>query len=193
MPESISPILYDQYEWQVHAVCRNAPDPDVWFPKPRQCRRESMALRLCGTCPVTAECLEAATRDDLTDGIRGGLTEKERRHLHRRAQRAKAKAQTPARLDYHLVLLAVRGEDADLSAAEEELLCDYAKATDMPWQMLGSALKIRTRRGVNTRKAATRRDEGSPEADDARDARLAALLELADANTPRRLVRRVSA
>jgi WhiB family redox-sensing transcriptional regulator len=40
---------------------------------------------LCDGCPVPQECLEAALDDDSLVGLWGGMTERERREMRRRA------------------------------------------------------------------------------------------------------------
>ena len=43
------------------------------------------AKRICGECPVRAECLEYALEEDERFGIWGGMSERERRKLKRLA------------------------------------------------------------------------------------------------------------
>lgn len=68
--------------WQDHAACAGrhgelffAPDHEV--PRARDCRI-AQAKVICGTCPVSKECLDYAEENDEKFGIWGGLTEKER-------------------------------------------------------------------------------------------------------------------
>lgn len=73
--------------WMEHALCANHPDPDLWFPSEsgtRAALQVRAAKDICADCPVTAECLAAAQADPGTYGIWGGLTQPERRRLHRR-------------------------------------------------------------------------------------------------------------
>ncbi|MBG0828212.1 WhiB family transcriptional regulator [Planomonospora sp. ID67723] len=82
-------------------ACVGAADPDAWFPpepmphggepteavKARRAEYEATARRLCGDCPVRAECLELALREehDLPrtwfHGIRGGTAPWERQNI----------------------------------------------------------------------------------------------------------------
>ena len=73
--------------WAERALCAEA-DPDAWFPD--RGRRESLtfAKRICGHCPVRAECLDYAlsgadTWAGIASGIWGGTTPRERAQLRR--------------------------------------------------------------------------------------------------------------
>jgi WhiB family redox-sensing transcriptional regulator len=55
----------------------------VFFPEKGGSTRE--AKRICGECPVRAECLEYALEEDERFGIWGGMSERERRKLKRLA------------------------------------------------------------------------------------------------------------
>ncbi len=71
--------------WRDIALCREV-DPEIFFPPRGSSARP--AKQVCGACSVRAECLEEAlsyfAQDDY--GIRGGLSERERKRL-RQAQR----------------------------------------------------------------------------------------------------------
>ena len=72
--------------WQDHAACRDA-DPDLFFPDGamRSARAQVKAAKLiCRGCPVRTICLRWALASGQEHGIWGGLTEDERRWLHRR-------------------------------------------------------------------------------------------------------------
>jgi hypothetical protein len=83
------------------------PEPEAKSPAARV-RYEATARQLCGGCPVRAECLELALRDEarpyvMPHGIFGGLAPWERKKLNRgRRRRAHA--------------VRVRGEIAEVSA-----------------------------------------------------------------------------
>ncbi|MGV9534014.1 WhiB family transcriptional regulator [Streptosporangium sandarakinum] len=100
-------------------ACVGAADPDAWFPpepsfhgggsaetvRARRAEYEAVAHRLCGDCPVRAECLELALREehDLPrtwfHGIRGGTAPWARRnmvHNRRRTARRDARRLTAA-------------------------------------------------------------------------------------------------
>jgi WhiB family transcriptional regulator, redox-sensing transcriptional regulator len=68
--------------WQERALCAQT-DPEAFFPEKGGSTRE--AKRICSTCEVRAECLEYALEHDERFGIWGGLSERERRRLKRRA------------------------------------------------------------------------------------------------------------
>ncbi len=68
--------------WQADALCAQT-DPEAFFPEKGGSTRD--AKRICTTCEVKAECLEYALQNDERFGIWGGLSERERRKLRRRA------------------------------------------------------------------------------------------------------------
>jgi WhiB family redox-sensing transcriptional regulator len=68
--------------WYEHAACLGK-DADCFFPEKGGSTRA--AKRICQTCAVQAECLEYALANDERFGIWGGLSERERRRLKRRA------------------------------------------------------------------------------------------------------------
>ncbi|MBO9578748.1 MAG: WhiB family transcriptional regulator [Microbacteriaceae bacterium] len=68
--------------WQVDALCAQT-DPEAFFPEKGGSTRD--AKRVCSSCEVRAECLEYALQNDERFGIWGGLSERERRRLRRRA------------------------------------------------------------------------------------------------------------
>jgi len=69
-------------DWQDRALCAQT-DPEAFFPEKGGSTRE--AKRICGTCEVRSECLDYALHNDERFGIWGGLSERERRRLKRRA------------------------------------------------------------------------------------------------------------
>lgn len=68
--------------WQTDALCAQT-DPEAFFPEKGGSTRD--AKRICSTCDVRSECLEYALQNDERFGIWGGLSERERRKLKRRA------------------------------------------------------------------------------------------------------------
>ncbi len=68
--------------WQADALCAQT-DPEAFFPEKGGSTRD--AKKICGQCEVKAECLEYALSNDERFGIWGGLSERERRRLRRRA------------------------------------------------------------------------------------------------------------
>jgi WhiB family redox-sensing transcriptional regulator len=68
--------------WQDRALCAQT-DPEAFFPEKGGSTRE--AKKVCLTCEVRDECLESALMNDERFGIWGGLSERERRKLKKRA------------------------------------------------------------------------------------------------------------
>jgi WhiB family redox-sensing transcriptional regulator len=72
----------DESGWQERALCAQT-DPEAFFPEKGGSTRE--AKRVCLTCDVRGECLEYALENDERFGIWGGMSERERRKLKKRA------------------------------------------------------------------------------------------------------------
>lgn len=72
----------EEASWQERALCAQT-DPEAFFPEKGGSTRE--AKRVCLSCDVKAECLEYALAHDERFGIWGGLSERERRKLKKRA------------------------------------------------------------------------------------------------------------
>ena len=68
--------------WQSDALCAQT-DPEAFFPEKGGSTRD--AKKICGTCEVRVRCLEYALTNDERFGIWGGLSERERRKLRKRA------------------------------------------------------------------------------------------------------------
>lgn len=77
--------LLPAYEWGDLAACRDAPDPDVFFPLSG--RSSPSARVFCQDCPVTEECLAHALSLPEKFGIWGGTSERERKSLKKRLRR----------------------------------------------------------------------------------------------------------
>ena len=71
-----------ELSWQADALCAQT-DPEAFFPEKGGSTRD--AKKVCGTCMVKSECLEYALENDERFGIWGGLSERERRRLRKRA------------------------------------------------------------------------------------------------------------
>jgi WhiB family redox-sensing transcriptional regulator len=76
------PGVDDEQGWQDRALCAET-DPEAFFPEKGGSTREAKSI--CTGCEVRAECLEFALTSDERFGIWGGLSERERRRLRRRA------------------------------------------------------------------------------------------------------------
>ena len=72
----------EEPDWQERALCAQT-DPEAFFPEKGGSTRE--AKRICSGCEVRAECLEYALANDERFGIWGGLSERERRKLRKKA------------------------------------------------------------------------------------------------------------
>jgi WhiB family transcriptional regulator, redox-sensing transcriptional regulator len=68
--------------WQADALCAQT-DPEAFFPEKGGSTRD--AKKICTSCEVRGECLNYALQNDERFGIWGGLSERERRKLRRRA------------------------------------------------------------------------------------------------------------
>ena len=68
--------------WQSDALCAQT-DPEAFFPEKGGSTRD--AKRICTSCEVRSQCLEYALANDERFGIWGGLSERERRKLRKRA------------------------------------------------------------------------------------------------------------
>src|SRR6185437_13053021 len=74
--------LPEEQAWQERALCSQT-DPEAFFPEKGGSTRE--AKKICVGCEVRGECLEFALEHDERFGIWGGLSERERRRIKRRA------------------------------------------------------------------------------------------------------------
>ena len=70
-------------DWRTRAACLGT-DHDTFFPDRGDTTGADAALRICATCPVTTECLNAALTEEgslagaYRHGIRGGTTPDQR-------------------------------------------------------------------------------------------------------------------
>jgi WhiB family redox-sensing transcriptional regulator len=80
--ELFAGLMSEDLEWQERALCAQT-DPEAFFPEKGGSTRE--AKRVCSSCEVRSECLEYALEHDERFGIWGGLSERERRRMRRRA------------------------------------------------------------------------------------------------------------
>jgi WhiB family transcriptional regulator, redox-sensing transcriptional regulator len=72
----------EELSWQEHALCAQT-DPEAFFPEKGGSTRE--AKKVCTVCDVRADCLAYALEHDERFGIWGGLSERERRRMKKRA------------------------------------------------------------------------------------------------------------
>ncbi len=78
----VADLIGNMPEWQERALCAQT-DPEAFFPEKGGSTRE--AKRICTRCEVRTDCLEYALGNEERFGIWGGLSERERRKLKRRA------------------------------------------------------------------------------------------------------------
>jgi WhiB family redox-sensing transcriptional regulator len=71
-----------ELSWQERALCAQT-DPEAFFPEKGGSTRD--AKRICSGCDVRQQCLDYALQNDERFGIWGGLSERERRKLKKRA------------------------------------------------------------------------------------------------------------
>lgn len=77
----MSGVVWRDRPWAEDALCAQV-DSEIFFPEKGGSTRE--AKLVCGRCPVKAECLADALATDERFGVRGGLSERERRQLRDR-------------------------------------------------------------------------------------------------------------
>ncbi|GFG72712.1 hypothetical protein MBOT_00770 [Mycobacterium botniense] len=77
-------IHLDEQRWMLDALCTET-DPEIFFPDKGGSVRD--AKKICRRCDVRAECLDYALANGERFGVWGGLSERERRPMHRRARR----------------------------------------------------------------------------------------------------------
>ena len=92
MTDIIVSLVHDGFEigaddaeeagWQDRALCAQT-DPEAFFPEKGGSTRD--AKKICASCEVRMHCLEYALENDERFGIWGGLSERERRKLRKRA------------------------------------------------------------------------------------------------------------
>lgn len=68
-------------DWLERARCRGM-DPDRFFV--RGIAQARPVIRVCERCPVKDDCLQYALDNDITFGVWGGLTERQRRAFQRK-------------------------------------------------------------------------------------------------------------
>jgi WhiB family redox-sensing transcriptional regulator len=80
--DDVTGDLPEELAWQERALCAQT-DPEAFFPEKGGSTRE--AKRVCMSCDVRPECLTYALANDERFGIWGGLSERERRRVKKRA------------------------------------------------------------------------------------------------------------
>lgn len=166
---TISPARHrslGDHTWQDDAVCQsteyNPVDPEIFFPDPDEIDKIATAKALCNQCPVRRICLDAALEGNDTNGIRGGLTEEERSHLHEKIA---------DRLDYSRVNDTIAGRDVHLTTAERTAVVHAAYHHGLTTQRLAWLLKVTEEHAKKLyrehRRALRNRELNQPETDTA--------------------------
>ncbi|MDT3395282.1 WhiB family transcriptional regulator [Streptomyces sp. B1866] len=136
-PPARRPRTLGDHTWQDHAACRSTEyhtvDPELFFPQPDDLDTIAAAKALCAQCTVRDTCLDAALENLDRHGIRGGLTEEERRARHATFQR---------RLDRARVDAVLAGRDVYLTEREREAVALAAYRQGMPARNLARLLKV---------------------------------------------------
>ncbi|MBV1849725.1 WhiB family transcriptional regulator [Catellatospora tritici] len=77
--------IADVWDWQHHGACRGRDSLQFFHPDGERGssrgRRETAAKKVCGSCPVRAECAAHALTTREPYGVWGGFTEHERHRL----------------------------------------------------------------------------------------------------------------
>ena len=119
--------------WRNHAACYGE-DPELWFPlgtDGRWTTQIEQARAICHRCPVSEACLDDALREEgaRSDryGIRGGLTDTERRQLRRRKDRGTGTTQRT--LPPAATLAEALNRRATALFADDVYVCDFDHVT----------------------------------------------------------------
>jgi WhiB family redox-sensing transcriptional regulator len=136
-------------DWRHRAMCRDAEDPDLWFPVGNSgpaLLQISEAKVVCRRCPVASSCLTYALESGQDAGVWGGMSEDERRALKRRTLRktdasAKARPRDESNLSTDVELYiagALRrpGDAIRLAAVRHLLALGWSRA------QIGTTLRI---------------------------------------------------
>jgi WhiB family redox-sensing transcriptional regulator len=83
---SLTPEIKSR-RWRDSARCAEV-DPELFFPETGQ--SSEPAKKICRGCEVRSECLDDALDKGVRYGIRGGLSERERRSLRRQRRQGVA-------------------------------------------------------------------------------------------------------
>lgn len=77
-------LAFESKPWFQDAACTQS-DPDAWFPDESGAttREFREAKRICASCPVAAQCLAYAIRNNEEHGLWGGKSPKEIRKLRK--------------------------------------------------------------------------------------------------------------
>ena len=127
------PTFVSQDSWKRHAACAHHPEPELFYPDRKALGVICEAKQVCAVCPVSSECLLDALALGESNGIRGGLTESERKPLHKRAK---------PRIEHGRVLAVLNGVPGHLSEAERGIAVEIAHELNLPAAQLAAALAV---------------------------------------------------
>jgi WhiB family transcriptional regulator, redox-sensing transcriptional regulator len=88
-PPVLAPLLPELPAWMDRARCVEH-DPELWHPERGQ--SPIPAKRICGDCEVKTACARHALANPGLAGVYGGLTERERGQMRRRARERRERA-----------------------------------------------------------------------------------------------------
>lgn len=86
----------DNEPWQDRALCAQT-DPETFFPEKGGSTRE--AKKVCLSCDVRSDCLDHALINGERFGVWGGLSERERRNLGKKASQITVQSTASPELD----------------------------------------------------------------------------------------------
>lgn len=78
--ERINPLVEPDQMWRIKAACRGM-NVDVFYPERGDFIAVNKAKAICATCPVSQACLEDVLQVNDDEGIRGGLSARQRRDM----------------------------------------------------------------------------------------------------------------
>ncbi|MGW2397130.1 WhiB family transcriptional regulator [Kitasatospora sp. NPDC001664] len=128
------------HTWVQRAACAGTGAPDSFYPLPDQAEETRAARALCGSCPVSDECLTEALETNDRYGIRGGLVESERIVLHRLS--------TVGRWEEDRVVAALNGRPVHLSRQEKYSVSVVAAILDLDLRIWAPVLGIGRKRAL---------------------------------------------
>jgi WhiB family transcriptional regulator, redox-sensing transcriptional regulator len=77
----VGALRFAGQEWRNSAACRGG-SPEWWHPE--RGRTQWAQVKICGTCPVRAECLQFALDNNELHGVWGGCSAKQRLRARQR-------------------------------------------------------------------------------------------------------------
>jgi WhiB family redox-sensing transcriptional regulator len=131
------PAGRERFRWEDYASCRET-DPDLFHPTGRDVTMLRAAKDVCSGCPVRRSCLQDALDSQEDQGVRGGLSEEERRRIHRRPSTAPHQAGMPTRAE---AIAAEPGRYLQL-VAEGRALFEIAKDLGTNVQTINNVARI---------------------------------------------------